>query len=98
MKTSTGAPVAASVVTPSPRTLKAARDFQTTMLSELLKPLAPAMMGNGLGQENGAMAREFYGFMMIEAIARDIAARDGLGLHKVLIDRMTAGTRTGGEA
>ena len=39
---------------------------------ELLKPLAPAMMGNGLGQENGAMAREFYGFMMIEAIARRV--------------------------
>ena len=98
MKTSIGAPVAASVVTPSPRTLKAARDFQTTMLSELLKPLGPAMMGNGLGQENGAMAREFYGFMMIEAIARDISARDGLGLHKVLIDRMTARSPTGGEA
>jgi len=98
MKTSSGVPVASSLVTPRPRTLKAARDFQTTMLSELLKPLAPALVGNGLGQENGAMAREFYGFMMIEAIARDIAARDGLGLQKVLIDRMTAGTRTGGEA
>ncbi|MBM3535955.1 MAG: hypothetical protein FJX60_23325 [Alphaproteobacteria bacterium] len=98
MMTSTSAPVAASVVKPSPRILKAARDFQTTMLSELLKPLAPAMVGNSLGQENDALAREFYGFMMIEAIARDITARDGLGLHKVLIDRMTAGTRTGGEA
>ena len=59
MKTPTGVYVANSAAVPSPRTLKAARDFQTTMLSELLKPLAPAMVGNGLGQENGAMAREF---------------------------------------
>lgn len=98
MKAPTAAPVATSVVTPSPRTLKAARDFQSTMLAELLKPLGSAMVGQGQDPEDGSTSREFYGFMMVEAIARDLAARDSLRLQSMLIERMTRPTPAGGEA
>lgn len=98
MKTLAGTPVVSSTAAPSPRTLKAARDFQTAMLAELLKPLGSALVGKGQEQEEGSTAREFYGFMMVEAIARDLAARDSLRLHSTLIERMSRPALTGGDA
>ncbi len=79
----------------APRMAKAAKEFQASMLAELLKPLGPAMVGHGDGETGTSTTLEFYGFLMLDAIARDLAARDILRLDKPLIERMSRGNPPG---
>jgi len=74
------------------RTTRAARDFQASAIASLLKPLAPALMGQGMGKSNPEYSQEFFGFIMIEHLARQMADNDVLRMQSRLEQTLQRGS------
>lgn len=78
----------------APRTAEAARKFQATILTELMRPLFPhfAPLGS-ISSSSGNFATEVVGYLFGEAITGKLAERDPFGLGRLVQE--SAGHRHG---
>ncbi len=86
-----GAPAAVTAPTrplpAAPRTAEAARKFQATVLTELMRPLFPHMAPLGaLSSSSGNFTTEVVGYLFGEAISSKLAERDPFALAKLIQD------------
>ncbi|MBM3598859.1 MAG: hypothetical protein FJX35_11630 [Alphaproteobacteria bacterium] len=70
------------------RAARSARDFQASAIASLLKPLAPALMGQSSTDPSDGFSREFFGFLLIENLARQMADGDALRINVRLKEGM----------
>lgn len=79
---------------PDQRAKAAAEKFQANVFAELLKPLAPLLAGpSAIGEPSAGSdtSQDFYGFLMLEHLAKSIASGDRLGIADY-IARRSAGS------
>lgn len=90
--------------TPSPRVAagasdasiaKAARDFEAMAISQFLQPMFETVK-TGDGFFGGGAGEEAWRPMMVDQVAKQIAAHGGLGLAKPIEDAMRRAQGTGG--
>lgn len=71
---------------PSPRSVRAAREFEASLIASLLESLQKSW---ALPGGAGVAGEEDYGYLGTQALAGDIAARGGFGIA-ALIERELA--------
>ena len=67
----------------------AAQQFEAMMLQELLKPLQAGQDGWGGKQQNDDAGSDTVSSLGVEAVAKAIAQRGGLGIAKQVIRQVT---------
>jgi Rod binding domain-containing protein len=80
---------ASSSVTPQPRLVRAAREFEAQMMQELLKPLTS---GNGLDGEDGdtvSGSGGALGAFASEALGRGLSEHGGFGIATGIVRQLT---------
>ena len=80
---------ASSPVTPQPRLVKAAHEFEAQMMQELLKPMTT---GNGLDGEDGDTASGSGGALgafASEALGRGLSEHGGFGIATSIVRQLT---------
>ncbi|MGE3142977.1 MAG: rod-binding protein [Hyphomonadaceae bacterium] len=82
----TGAPHAAQLAPATPAMRKAAEDFESMVLSQLLQPMFEALKTDGLG--GGGMGEEMFRPMLVEEYAKSIAHGGGVGLARSIIEEL----------
>jgi len=81
--------VSSSTVTPQPRLVKAAQEFEAQMMQELLKPMTS---GNGLDGEDGDTATGSGGALgafASEALGRGLSEHGGFGIATSIVRQLT---------
>ena len=97
---STRAPASqAPTSSPSPRLVNAAHEFEAALVAELLKPMQqdPVFSDNGddAGDAGSQGSLRSFG---TEAIARSISDHGGLGIARVVLERLATADQTGDAA
>jgi Rod binding domain-containing protein len=80
---------ASSSITPQPRLVKAAHEFEAQMMQEMLKPL---ISGNGLdGEENDTASGSggALGAFASEALGRGLSEHGGFGIASSIVRQLT---------
>ena len=81
--------VTSSTITPQPRLVRAAHEFEAQMMQELLKPLTS---GNGLdGEENDTASGSggALGAFASEALGRGLSEHGGFGIASSIVRQLT---------
>ena len=74
-----------SAVTPQPRLVRAAQEFEAQLMKELLKPMVASDGLMGDEGDSGAAAGSVLGEFATEALGRALSAQGGLGLASNIV-------------
>jgi Rod binding domain-containing protein len=81
---------------PSPRLVNAAHEFEAALVAELLKPMQQDALfsdnGDNAGDSGSQGSLRSFG---TEAIARSISDHGGLGIARVVLERLATKDQTG---
>jgi peptidoglycan hydrolase FlgJ len=81
---------------PSPRLANAAHEFEAALVTELLKPMQQDPLFSESGDEAGdAGSQGSLRSFGTEAIARSISDHGGLGIARVVLERLATADQTG---
>lgn len=83
----TASRILAGQVDPAARMRQAAKDFEAMAIKEMLRPMFETV-DNSKGPFGGGAGEAAWQPMMVEQIARHMAARGGLGLSGAILDQM----------
>ena len=80
-----------SDTTPSPRLVRAAREFEGQMMQELLKPMTngDALTGTDADEDSGAGSGGALGEFASEALGQSLSERGGLGVANRIIQELS---------
>jgi flagellar protein FlgJ len=105
MRTADGFPSIAALASqaptskPSPRLVNAAHEFEATLVAELLKPMQQDPLFSDNNDDTGdAGSQGSLRSFGTEAIARSISDHGGLGIARVVLQRLATPDQTGGAA
>ena len=81
---------------PSPRLANAAHEFEAALVAELLKPMQQDPLFSESGDDSGdAGSQGSLRSFGTEAIARSISDHGGLGIARVVLERLATADQTG---
>jgi len=81
---------------PSPRLVNAAHEFEAALVAELLKPMQQDPLFSESGDDSGdAGSQGSLRSFGTEAIARSISDHGGLGIARVVLERLATADQTG---
>jgi peptidoglycan hydrolase FlgJ len=89
-------------LTQQPRLVKAAHEFEASMMKELLKPLQDSLFGDDSGGDNLASQGALADFAS-DALGRALSERGGFGIANKILDQIGSkeagkSTTSGGKA
>ena len=91
-----GAATAAGQVTPQPRLVRAAHEFEAQMMKELLKPLTSGDSLTGDGDSSSAGSTGALGEYASEALGRALSDQGGFGIANRIVKELSpSGNQTG---
>lgn len=84
----TGSSVATTSVTPQPRLVHAAHEFEASMMSELLKPLQHDPLFSEDGSDENSGSQSALADFASEALGKALSEHGGFGIAKRILDQI----------